>query len=297
MDRKIAIIMILAASVLAALPALAAFENVMVSPRARAMGDTGVAVPDAPFASYLNPAGLSRQAGTGSVGLSYVQPYGLDFNRLYFLGGAIALPGNGGNLGIGLRQFRVEYQDVDLQEETTLTLSHGLVLFEDVHSSVSFGYGLNFYRLEFGETIGGRDPGDEVTMGVDLGLLATLHGRTRVGLMIHNLNVPNIGEDNEEIPQRLHGGIAYEPYAGVVTSREAEVMTDEATQWRGGLELEVVPNFDVRAGIMTEPNKLTAGFGDEFRGMAFNYGFSTGGGVLDSTHQFGLTATWGGEAQ
>ena len=297
MDRKIALIMILAVSVLAALPALAAFENIMVSPRARAMGDAGVAVPDAPFATYLNPAGLSRQAVAGSAGLSYVQPYGLDFSRLYFLGGAIALPGNGGNLGIGLRQFRVEYQDVDLQTETTLTLSHGLVLFDDVHSSVSVGYGLNFYRLEFGETIGGRDPGDELTMGVDLGLLAVLHDRTRIGVMIHNLNAPKIGEDNEEIPQRIHGGFAYEPYAGVVTTLEAEVMTDEATQWRGGLEVEVVPNFDVRAGIMTEPNKLTAGFGYEFGGVAFNYGFSTGGGVLESTHQFGLIATWGGETK
>ena len=79
-----------------------------------------------------------------------------------------------------------------------------------------------------------------------------------------------------------------------ITTIEAEATPDQDTQWRGGLELEVVPNFDLRAGIMTNPNKLTAGFGYAHRGVAVHYGFSTGGGVLDSTHQFGLSVSWGG---
>ncbi len=295
MDRKLAAIITLTVSVVAAVPAWAAFENVMVSPRARAMGDAGVAVPDAPFATYLNPAGLADQEASGQVGLSYVRPFGLDFHDLYYAGVAVRLPDGAGNLGVGFRQYSVEYQDVDLQTESTLTLAHGLSLYEDLHSSVAIGYGLNFYRLEFGETVSGFDPGNEVTLGVDVGLVAVLHDRTRVGLLIHNLNSPHIGEDEEEIPQRLHGGFAYEPYTGVITTVEAEAMPGEDTQWRGGLEMEVVTGFALRAGIMTNPNKLTAGFGYASHGVGLHYGFSTGGGVLDSTHQFGLTLGWGGE--
>jgi len=294
MDRKLVAIVILTMGVLGAAPGWAAFENVMVSPRARAMGDAGVAVPDAPFATYLNPAGLAAQEAAGAVGLSYVRPYGLDFHNLYFAGGAVRLPDGAGNLGLAFRQYGVDYEDVDLQTESTFTVSHGLYLYEDLHSSVAVGYGVNIFRLEFGETVSGLDPGNEVALGVDFGLVAVLHDRTRVGLMIHNLNSPHIGEDEEEIPQRLHGGFAYEPYSGVVTTIEAEAMPGEDTQWRGGLELELIPGFDLRAGIMTDPNKLTAGFGYSLQGFALNYGFSTGGGVLDSSHQFGLTVNWGG---
>jgi hypothetical protein len=30
--------------------------------------------------------------------------------------------------------------------------------------------------------------------------------------------------------------------------------------------------------------------------VGVDYGFSTGGGTLESTHQFGLRLSWGGEA-
>jgi hypothetical protein len=46
---------------------------------------------------------------------------------------------------------------------------------------------------------------------------------------------------------------------------------------------------------MTQPSKLTAGFGYEVKGLGLNYAFSTGGGTLDGSHQFGLSLTWGGE--
>ncbi len=59
----------------------------------------------------------------------------------------------------------------------------------------------------------------------------------------------------------------------------------------------VVKGFALRAGAATGPNKLTGGFGYTFENFGVNYGFSSGGGTLDSTHQFGLKYAWGGEAQ
>jgi hypothetical protein len=254
-------------------------------------------VADAPFATYLNPSALADLDRAGAVGLSYLRPYGLSFHDLYYLGGGFRLPGRAGAVGFGFRQYGVDFEGVSLQKESVFTVSHGLNLVRDVHSSVSVGYGFSFNRLEFGETVTGIDPGDDWSVGFDLGLTATLHERTRIGVLIHNLNSPKIGIDEEELPRRLHGGVAYEPYAGVVTTLELESVHGERVQWHGGCELELVPGFDLRAGIMTEPSKLTAGFGYEFKGFALNYGFSTGGGVLDSSHQFGLTAAWGGEAK
>jgi len=127
--------------------------------------------------------------------------------------------------------------------------------------------------------------------------LVTLHERTRLGVLAKSINNPQIGEDKEEIPQRIHGGIAYEPYVGVVTTFEIESQLGEAVIYHGGVEMEVITNFRLRFGVQARPEKLMAGFGYAVEGFTLDYGFSTGGGVLDSSHQFGLTFSWGGEQE
>jgi len=274
----------------------ATFDNVMVSPRTRAMGDAGVAVPTVGFAAYLNPAALGL-ATHSEVNTSYVQPYGLDFFKLVYAGGAYHLGQKYGTLGVGLRSFGVDYKNVDLMKEATYTLSHGIGLYEDLHSAIALGYSLNLYRLEFGKTTEDEELGSDTVPGVDLGLLVTLHERTRLGVLVKNLNNPTIGVDAEEIPQRLHAGISYEPYLGVITTFEFENVLGEDLQYHGGIEMHVADGLYLRAGTITNPSKLTAGFGYTTQGFTVNYGFSTGGGTLANTHQFGLNYAWGGEAE
>ncbi|MBC8426563.1 hypothetical protein H8E07_20805 [bacterium] len=289
----VAITAVLALSLLAG-SALAAFENLDISPRARGMGDTAVAVADDAFAPYFNPAGLARIQGV-NLGTSYLRPYDLSFAEHMYLGGVIPGSPRLGNFGFGIRYFAVEYQEVFLDKEVTYTLAHGIMLYEDLHSSVSFGSALNFYSLEFGNTVSGFDPGAAFATGVDVGLLATLHRRTRIGVLVKNLNNPQIGLDNEELTSRLHGGIAYMPYDGVTTAFEFENTIDGETQYHGGVEFSLMGDFRLRGGVMTNPGKYTGGFGYAFEGLMVNYGFSSGGGVLSPSHQFGLTFAWGGE--
>lgn len=289
-------ILLIAACVLGlAGTATAAFENVDISPRARAMGDAAVAVADDAFAPYFNPAGLAGRTGS-TLGNSYVRPYSLDFTDQLYFGGAFAVSEKLGGLGFGLRRFATEYEGVELHTETTWTVAHGIRLFEDVHSTIDLGTALNLYQLEFGETVDGFLPGDDVVAGFDVALLVRLHQRTRLGVQVKNVNNPVIGLDNEELPQRLHAGIAYEPYADVTTVFEIESALGYDTQYHGGVEFRVLDVLALRTGIMTNPGKLTAGFGYEFQGFALNYGFSSGGGVLRPSHQFGMTFAWGGEA-
>jgi hypothetical protein len=281
---------------LSALPALAAFENVDISPRARAMGDAAVAIADDAFAPYFNPAGMAA-AARPMLGNSYVEPYGLSFNEQLYFGGVLPVSSKLGSFGFGFRRFAVEYEGVALTTESTFTLAHGISLYEDMHSTVSVGTALNMYRLEYGLSVGGIDPGDASSFGLDVGLLVTLHERTRIGVLVKNMNNPQIGEDNEALPQRLHGGIAYEPYIGVTTTFEFENTIEGETQYHGGLEFAVLDALFLRAGMATNPNKFMGGFGYAYEGVSLNYGFSSGGGVLSPSHQFGLTFAWGGEAQ
>jgi hypothetical protein len=288
---------------LGALPAAASFDNVTVSPRARAMGECGAAMADDAFAPYFNPAGLALLAEP-TAGASYIRPYGLSFTDFVYLGGALPLRGRAGVVGVGLRRFGVEYGGVDLLRETTLTVAQGLRIYEDMHSTLRAGYALNVYNLKFGPTVGddgeganGFDPGSDTAIGLDAGLLVTLHERTRLGVMVKNLNNPQIGLDGEEIGRRLQGGVAYAPYEGVWTTFEFENVLGQDVIYHGGVEVLMDYGFALRMGVLSNPDKLTAGFGYRWRSLGVDYGYSTGGGTLDGSHQFGLTWAWGGEAE
>lgn len=296
MIRKLTTLLILATLGLSAAPAWAFFEDVDVNPRSRAMGESSVAVLDGAFAAFQNPGGLG-ELSNGEVSATYMQPFRLDFTDYFYLGTALPVSEKYGNIGIAMSHFKVGYQDTSLLKETQITVAHGVKLYEDYHSRVDFGYALNMYNVELGQTVSGFDPGSDTAFGIDLGFMMTLHKRTRLGFQVKNLNNPQIGQDVEELPKKILAGVAYEPYDGVITTFEIDNELGAETQYHGGIEMKVIPQFALRAGIITNPNKVTAGFGYYLKGFAVQYGFSTGGGTLDSTHQFGLNFAWGGEAQ
>ena len=295
MFRKPTILFVLVVLGFSAGVAQAYFDDTVISPRSRGMGESGVAVPDGQSSAFLNPAHLVGVEGA-SLGAAYVRPFRLDYTNFYYLGGALPVNSRWGNFGFGLSNFQVEFQDVDLLRETQLSLAHGVNLFRDMHSSVDFGWSLSMYNVHLGSTEDETDPGSATTVGVDVGMLMTLHERTRLGFQIKNLNNPDIGFDEEELARRLVAGVSYEPYDGVITTFEIENELDHEVQYHGGMEFFVVEEFALRAGVVTNPNKVTGGFGYSFNPFSLQYGFSTGGGVLVSTHQFGLNFAWGGEA-
>ncbi len=296
MFRKLTILLVLAALGLSAGSAQAYFENTVVSPRSRGMGETTVAVPDVQSAAFLNPAHLARVA-TPELGASYVQPFRVDFADFYYLGGGAPVSTKYGNFGFGFSNMRVDWRDVELLNETQFSVAHGVTLFEDMHSAIDVGWSVSMYNVKAGQSVNDVDPGSATAFGVDFGMLVQLHKRTRLGLQIKNLNNPMIGFDEEELARRLTGGISYEPYEGVITTFEIENDLYEDSQYHGGIEYHLIEGFALRAGVVTNPSKLTGGFGYTFDRFALQYGFSTGGGVLPSSHQFGLNFAWGGEAQ
>lgn len=280
-------------------PADAVFEDLAVSPRARAMGQATTAVADDAWVFYYNPAGLAWLPQT-SLASATVRPNGNAFNRLTTFGGAMRLPAKWGGVAVGYRDFGVDYQgsgafEEDLLSERTWSASHGFRLFRDASTSAAVGWSVNFYGLDFGESIGGVDPGNDWAVGLDVGALVTVYDRTRVGFLTRNLNSPVIGEDDEELRQQVVAGIAYEPYPDVITALDVRGEMGQEFRFHGGMEMGITDFLDVRAGLETDPNKLTGGFGvhlpgfgAHLPGLTLDYAFSTGGGVLDSSHQFGI---------
>lgn len=280
--------------------AQAAFDEVAVSPRARAMGDTYSAVDADAWSVYHNPAQLPWMTSP-SVAVATAQPNNGDFNRLTTVAGSIVLPDRWGGMSFGLRHYGVEYQSVDLLSEYTLSVSHGFQLFRDESSAASFGWTVNVFNLDLAPTVGlsgdgsdGVDPGNAWSVGLDLAAAVEIWERTRVGFVIHNLNNPTIGDDDEELQQSMSIGLSYVPYDEVVTAFDIRSRPGEEFQFHGGMEFGLFDILTLRGGLVTNPNKVTGGFGVNIKGVLVDYAFSTGGGVLESTHQFGLGYRFGG---
>ncbi len=262
------------------------FDNLILTPRARALGGAFVALSNDETAVFTNPAGLAEQSTIGVYG-SYVDLFGYPF---FDLGSVSAVvPTSYGTFGIGGRVFKVEYNDVELETEYTMSVSHGFSLMEDIHSSLAFGYTANLYGLSFdADSVSGEDLGSANAVGFDVGVLGTLRGRTRFGVFMKNINNPKLGEtDVEDLPQWFTAGVAYSPYGGVQTSLELQKQDDEDLRACFGVESEVTDFLTVRAGLQNNPNRLSAGFGARWQMVRVDYSY-TSHATLPGSHHFGL---------
>lgn len=291
--RLLAIVALAATWMLPATHVQAAFEDIEVSPRERALGCAWAAAPADVYAAFHNPAALAWLEGYGGAA-SWVRPFGYDFSSQSALTGVAELPGPWGGVGVGLRRFGVDYMGESLTSETTLSLAHGFRLMNDWHSGLSVGWSASLYALDFGRSVTGLDPGSATSVGFSVGAQAVVRQRTYVGFHALNINNPTIGDlDREDLRRRVVVGVSYLPYPGVRTNLDLANELGERAQFRGGAEFEVTEFAWLRAGLRTEPNQFTGGIGLRASGFVLDYGYSTGG-VLADTHQFGMTFTFDG---
>lgn len=276
-----------------ATPVRAAFDNLQVDPRLRAMGGAGTAAGYDHLSLYHNPASLVL-ADQFHGGITYMEPYGQEYLKMYTAGISAPLPSGLGGIGFGFRRFGTDYLDQSLEEQNTFSIAHGFNLYHDVSSTIAIGYGANLYNLKYGTSVTGVDPGGASSVGFNVAARVTLRNRAAFGFLAQNINNPTIGDvDVEELPRRLTGGVSYQPYAGVITNLDLESVLGQKSRFRGGAEFGLNEYVDLRFGIATEPNLYSAGFGFNWRGVHLDYGFSTGPGPLEESHQFGLSITPG----
>lgn len=288
MRHRVLAILLIALSAVAPGLARAAFQDIEVSPRLRALGEAGTAVALDAYAPLHNPA-LLAWSDDVSGAVSYLEPFSLPFSSQSAIAGSMPLPGGAGGLGFGIRKFGVRYMDVDMTDEMTLSIAHGFKLMHDAQSELAFGWSVSFYSLGYGRSVTGLDPGKATSLGLGLGAVATVRERTRVGFSIENANNPSIGDrDHEDLNRHVRGGLAYSPYPGVTTVLDMNAQLGSEIEYRGGIEFEAAKILWLRTGLATAPNKFTAGFGLNVHGIHLDYGYSSGGGVLDDTHHIGL---------
>ncbi len=265
---------------------LAIFPDLGPSARAKAMGGSFVALADDGFAIHYNPAGLC-QVTDYQFHSSYQRPFGLNFLSHSWFDLTIPI-GRYGTLGFSFQKQGVEYRGVAMEAEKTLQFGHGFRLMGDIHSWLSLGYTLNLYSLEFGKSVGGVELGSAHTFGINIGGLAGLWRRTRLGFLARNINNPQMGKNTKfDLPQSIVVGVCYSPYKGVETNWDVVKELNQETQLHFGVESMVTKSLILRVGLQNNPNLYTLGMGINYQGISFDYGFSYNS-QPGSTHQLTL---------
>ncbi|MCB5295085.1 MAG: hypothetical protein RBQ67_00070 [Candidatus Cloacimonadaceae bacterium] len=259
---------------------LAVFNDYQPSARARGMGGAFTGVANDVNTIFYNPAGLADSGYEAKIGFSQIN--GEKFSEYKTAAFGIKLPKKLGTFGAGIRMMDVDFEDYTLYQDQILTLSHAFVLQKDIHSTINVGYNLNYYGLTFDD-----DDSDEA-YGVDLGVTALLHNRTKLGFAVTNLTKAKMGFENQiDLPNKLALGISYIPYDGVTTTVEVKKDFAEATEFMGGVEAKIFEPLYLRAGVHQNPATYSAGASFIMEGVNLDYSF-TMHSVLSPTHYFNL---------
>ncbi len=247
---------------------LAVFDDYIPSARARGLGGAYTSVADDVNSLYFNPAGLVNVKLEAQVGFS--QLYGTPFSEFKTAALGLQLPKKLGTLAFGARLFDVNFEEENLMSEQVWTAAHAFDLQQDIHSRISVGYSVNYHRLKFID-----EAGDDA-IGIDLGATALLHGRTKLGFSVSNLNQAVIGDANQNaLPSKLALGISYIPYENVITSLEVKKDFARETEFMGGVEVRLFEPLAVRFGVHSNPATWNAGIGLNVKGIELDLSYST----------------------
>jgi len=259
---------------------LAVFDDYQPSARARGLGGAFVSVANDANTIFFNPAGLADTHYEAKVGFARLN--GEKFSEFKTIALGAELPKKLGNLGFGIRMLDVDFEDYNLMSEQIYTLSHAFTLQKDIHSTINLGYNINYYNLSFDD-----DDSDDA-IGLDLGVTALLHTRTKLGFAVTNLTQSKMGFENQiDLPSRLALGISYIPYDGVTTSIEVKKDFAEATEFMGGVEAKLFEPLYLRFGVHQNPATYSAGATFILEGVSLDYAF-TYHSVLNPTHYINL---------
>jgi len=252
------------------------FDDYGPSARANGMGGAFTAVSDDASSVFYNPAGL--EYADNAFILSYTDLWSTGYNEMKNIAASFKM-GKAGTIGLGVQMFDVSFEDVTLQSEQTYGLYHAFTLFKDIHSEATIGYGVNLYNLKFD----GED--NQLAYGVNLGAMATLRQRTRIGFSVTNLNNPKIGSEyKDDLPQIFSVGLSYIPYESVTTTLELKQQFGSETQILGGLEISPIKPLTLRAGVHNKPNIISFGAGIDMFNVLIDYSYKAHVHLNDTHH-------------
>ena len=250
----------------------------------KSMGMAGAVVSDVNDLGtvFYNPAGLvnvkpySFIAGTTDL-------YGLKFLNHQFL--SISLPFKS---AVSIQQLGTNssgLSDKNLSSEKSISFSKAFFLLDDANSKLSVGYNINgliFYQNASagvnGDGTSGLGSGETTTLGMDIGVHASLRNKISFGAFIKNINNPSIGKgsSSSQLPRRMDVGFTYNPFDGLHTTFAIEkVLGQEQSSFRFGIQYDIIESLSFRTGIQMNPNRFGFGLTYKLSNIEVSYSLLT----------------------
>lgn len=210
--------------------------------RAVAAGQTSVSVPNNAWAVFSNISLLK----TNQRQLSF---YGFRYSGIAEITDAVAaatIPVGAGAIGAGVHRY-------------------GFSLFSE--TSFRAGYAHGWQNLRVGAVVSytnvqqGGGYGSAGAFGIDLGAGGKIVNPLWFGVRATNINQPAYSGSIEELPRELAAGITYVPSPNVMVSAETVKDVRFPISLRAGADIELVHGLRARAGVSTNPQTYSGGFG------------------------------------
>ena len=213
-----------------------------IGARSIATGQSGVAVPGDPWALFSNVSLLQTDERQVSFyGFRYV-----GIAKITDAAASASLPLGYGAVGAGIHRYGFH-----LFNETRIRAGYALN-----RQSFYAGAALNYTHVQQG---GGY--GSASAFGIDIGIAAEVMSALWFGTRATNVNQPAFAGTDEELPRELAAGISYIPSKSVIISAETVKDVRFPVSLRAGIDAELFAGLRARAGITSNPETYSGGFG------------------------------------
>jgi hypothetical protein len=233
--------------------AQAAFDKLEMGAEPLAMGNAIVALRDSPYSIYYNPAAIGCPGAIG-IALSYQSFYALkgisqtDLILNFFAAGqpfALAINRFGNN----------HYTEIRMAMGGSYNLGN----------QCSIGTGFQLYYLRISEY------GQQLTWGVDLGLLVDLLPALTLGAIVTNVNQPRLAKTAEKLPQIMTLGCNFEPVEDMRLLFAVYKDLHFNEDYRVGFSFQIRQGFIFRCGLEDDAEIIGVGFGVTIKQITFDY--------------------------
>ncbi|MFK7981019.1 MAG: hypothetical protein AB8G86_13620 [Saprospiraceae bacterium] len=218
-------------------------QNAFATPagaRGIGMGNANLTLKDV-YSGFNNPAGLAYL--NGFEGAAFVENRFL-LQELQMAAISLAQPTNSGTIGMTLQYFGFE----DYNEQK-VGLNYSRKLFDKLSIGAQFDF-LNTRVKEYGNA-------SAITFGI--GLQYEILDKLTAGIHVFNPIRATIGTQN--LPSIIQIGITYQVADYLTISGAIEKDTTLPYNVKFGLEYQVADKIQLRAGMNSNPNRLSFGVG------------------------------------
>ena len=253
------------------LPSLlfAVFEDGNLGARSGGMANSICARPQTVENISLNPAAIFT-LNRLHAHFNYSNPYNLpelNSSNIYLASGFQSF-----TLAVGIHSFGNEIYTENLG--TFALAFHAL-------DNITIGGAIRYGSLDI------KGYGQAGAVLFDAGLLIELMDSLHWGSAIRNLSDSKIGQTGEQLPETILTGLNFSPIHQLSVSLDIAKDVSFPAEFRAGAEFNPFQMLILRAGISTEPQRMSAGFGLNFSFGGIDYGYNSHSD-LGITHLFSI---------